>query len=48
MSDAAVRTVVDTDTGTLSFQEYFVRDQCRPAVRDIRFDGPARRGPPAR
>jgi LPPG:FO 2-phospho-L-lactate transferase len=39
MTDAAVRTVVETDAGTLSFQEYFVRDQCRPAVRTIRFDG---------
>ena len=44
MSDAPVRTIVETDAGTLSFQEYFVRDQCRPAVRAIRFDGvgPAR------
>ena len=39
MTDDAVRTVVETDAGTLSFQEYFVRDQCRPAVRAIRFDG---------
>ena len=39
MTDDAVRTVVETDAGTLSFQEYFVRDQCRPAVRGIRFDG---------
>ena len=34
-----VRTVVDTDAGTLAFQDYFVRDQCRPAVRAIRFEG---------
>jgi LPPG:FO 2-phospho-L-lactate transferase len=39
MSDDPVRTVVETDAGTLSFQEYFVRDQCRPAVRAIRFEG---------
>jgi LPPG:FO 2-phospho-L-lactate transferase len=39
MSDDPVRTVVETDSGTLSFQEYFVRDQSRPAVRAIRFDG---------
>jgi LPPG:FO 2-phospho-L-lactate transferase len=39
MTDDPVGTVVETDAGTLSFQEYFVRDQCRPAVRAIRFDG---------
>ena len=37
--DEPVRTVVETDAGTLAFQEYFVRDQCRPVVRGIRFDG---------
>ena len=39
MTDDPVRTVVETDAGTLAFQEYFVRDQCRPAVRRIRYDG---------
>jgi LPPG:FO 2-phospho-L-lactate transferase len=39
MTDDSVRTVVETDAGTLSFQEYFVRDQCWPAVRGIRFEG---------
>jgi LPPG:FO 2-phospho-L-lactate transferase len=39
MTDASVSTMVETDAGTLTFQEYFVRDQCRPAVRAIRFDG---------
>ncbi len=39
MSDAPVRTMVETDQGTLAFQEYFVRAQCRPAVRGIRFEG---------
>jgi LPPG:FO 2-phospho-L-lactate transferase len=39
MSDDPVRTVVDCDAGTLAFQEYFVRDQCRPAVRRIRYEG---------
>lgn len=39
MSDDPVRTVVETDAGTLSFQEYFVRDQCRPAVKSIRCEG---------
>lgn len=41
MTDEPVRTVVETDTSTLAFQEYFVRDQCRPIVRNIRYDGAA-------
>jgi LPPG:FO 2-phospho-L-lactate transferase len=41
MSDGTMRTLVKTDAGTLSFQEYFVRDQCRPVVRAIGFDGAA-------
>ena len=39
MADTPVRTVLETDAGTLAFQEYFVREQCRPAVRSIRFEG---------
>jgi LPPG:FO 2-phospho-L-lactate transferase len=39
MSDDAVSTVLDTDEGELSFQDYFVRRQCQPAVSDYRFDG---------
>ena len=39
MSDAAVRTTIDTDDGEISFQHYFVRERCRPAVRGVRFDG---------
>ena len=39
MSDDPVRTVAETDTGTLAFQEYFVRDQCRPVVRSLRYEG---------
>ncbi|QUD90386.1 2-phospho-L-lactate transferase [Phenylobacterium montanum] len=41
MSDQPVRTRVDTDQGELAFQHYFVREQCRPAVRAIRFAGAA-------
>lgn len=41
MTDDPVRTIVQTDAGTLAFQEYFVRDQCRPLVRGIRYDGAA-------
>jgi LPPG:FO 2-phospho-L-lactate transferase len=39
MSDDPVRTVVETDAGPLSFQEYFVRHGCRPVVRATRFEG---------
>lgn len=39
MSDAPVRTQVETAEGWLDFQHYFVREQCRPEVRAIRFDG---------
>lgn len=40
MSDDPLHTIVETADGdTLAFQEYFVREQCRPAVRCIRFDG---------
>jgi LPPG:FO 2-phospho-L-lactate transferase len=38
MADAAVRTVLETDAGTLAFQDYFVREQCRPAVRTLRYE----------
>ena len=41
MTEGRVRTVVDTDQGTLAFQDYFVREQCRPVVRDIRYDAAA-------
>ena len=41
MADEPVRTMVESDAGTLAFQEYFVRDQCRPVARSIRYDGAA-------
>jgi LPPG:FO 2-phospho-L-lactate transferase len=41
MTDEAVRTVVESDAGTLAFQEYFVREQCRPVVRSLRYEGAA-------
>ena len=41
MADAPVRTLVETDAGTLAFQEYFVRRQCRPAVHSLRYEGAA-------
>ena len=39
MSDQAVRTQVRTDQGWMDFQQYFVAEQCRPIVREIRFEG---------
>ncbi len=39
MSDDPVRTQVETDMGWLDFQHYFVREQCRPQVRGVRFAG---------
>ena len=37
MTDAPVRTIVETDEGALPFQHYFVRRRCEPVVRAIRF-----------
>ncbi len=41
MSDDRVRTRVRTDGGWIDFQDYFVREQCRPVVRDLAFVGAA-------
>ncbi|HYG84976.1 MAG TPA: 2-phospho-L-lactate transferase [Azospirillum sp.] len=45
MSDDPVATVVDTDEGTLAFQDYFVRRRCEPRVRGFRFQGVERARP---
>jgi len=39
MSDDRVRTRVRSDSGWIDFQDYFVRQQCRPIVRELAFDG---------
>ena len=39
MTDDHVRTVVETDAGTLPFQRYFVERRCTPLVHALRFDG---------
>lgn len=39
MSDAPVRTQVETEAGWTDFQRYFVAEQCRPVVKAIRFAG---------
>ena len=41
MCDEPLRTLVDTELGTLAFQDYFVRAQCRPRLRQIRFEAAA-------
>ncbi len=41
MSDDPVRTRLRTESGWLDFQDYFVRQQCRPVVREIVFEGAA-------
>ena len=45
MSDDPVATWLDTEQGPLAFQHYFVEYQCRPAVREIRFEGAAEARP---
>jgi len=39
VSDDRIRTLVDTDAGTLTFQEYFVKRRTQDEVRAVRFDG---------
>jgi LPPG:FO 2-phospho-L-lactate transferase len=39
MTNERVRTRFATASGVLSFQEYFVRERLRPALRSIEFDG---------
>ena len=38
-TDEPVRTIVTTDAGELTFQDYFVRHRCEPPVRSLRYDG---------
>jgi LPPG:FO 2-phospho-L-lactate transferase len=40
MTDEIFRTRFMTDTGELSFQEYFVRERLQPVLRGIEFAGP--------
>ena len=39
MTDDRVSTQVATESGELSFQHYFVREQCKPVVTGFRFEG---------
>ena len=45
MTDSTVSTMVDTDEGTLAFQDYFVRRAWQPVIRHIRFQGIERARP---
>lgn len=45
MTDHPVQTIVHTDSGILTFQDYFVRRRCEPAVRAIQFAGAERAVP---
>ena len=47
MSDDGVATLIDTDEGRLSFQDYFVARRCAPALQGVSFAGAeaARPGP---
>lgn len=38
-TDDRVQTRVQVDTGWLSFQEYFVREQCKPQIRALHYEG---------
>ena len=39
MSDGRLATMIESDAGTLGFQDYFVARQCAPVVRAVRFEG---------
>jgi LPPG:FO 2-phospho-L-lactate transferase len=39
ITDATLRTVVDTSHGKLAFQDYFVRLRCEPSIRSLEFEG---------
>jgi LPPG:FO 2-phospho-L-lactate transferase len=45
MSDDRVSTIVETDAGTFSFQEYLVKRGARDRVRAVRFEGVERARP---
>src|SRR6201992_622201 len=47
MSDDRVRTRVRVESGWIDFQDYFVRQQCRPVVHELAFDGVALARPQA-
>jgi LPPG:FO 2-phospho-L-lactate transferase len=48
MCEEAVRTIVDTEIGELSFQNYFVRHQCAVKAQGVRYEGLGTAKPSAR
>ena len=44
-TDDVVSTILHTDAGTLTFQDYFVRRRCEPTVKSIEFVGAAHATP---
>jgi LPPG:FO 2-phospho-L-lactate transferase len=47
MCEEKVSTVIDSEIGQLSFQDYFVRHQCAIAVNRVRYEGLGRAKPSA-
>ena len=45
MTDSPVSTLVETEDGTLEFQDYFVRRRCEPRVTAVRYAGAERATP---
>jgi LPPG:FO 2-phospho-L-lactate transferase len=45
MSNDPVRTLVETEGGTLDFQDYFVRQACQPEVKGFTFQGASEAAP---
>jgi LPPG:FO 2-phospho-L-lactate transferase len=39
VTDASIRTMVETDKGRLAFQDYFVRLRCEPRLLSLEFQG---------
>jgi LPPG:FO 2-phospho-L-lactate transferase len=48
MTDDPVSSVVETEEGSLAFQDYFVRRNCEPRFRAVRFRGADTAAPSAR
>lgn len=46
-ADDPVRVTLETDAGTLSLQEYLVRERAAPVLREVRIEAPAQPSPEA-
>jgi LPPG:FO 2-phospho-L-lactate transferase len=45
MTDASVRTIIETELGAMAFQEYFVKHRCEPSVKSLTYEGSQDAGP---